>query len=158
MSRAHPKPASHSAHGLRFAIIAARYNARYTDALLSSARDTLAKAGAVPNKIRVVRVPGAFEIPVVAAKLGASRKFNALIALGVILRGETAHADLIAQAITNRLSEISVRHGIPVIHEVLLVANEAQAQVRCLDPKHNRGEEAAHTAIEMARLLKTLKS
>ncbi len=142
------------AAGLRFAIIASKYNARYVDSMLAAAKKTLLAAGA--GTVKVVRVPGAFEIPVVASVLaqhGANR-FSALICLGVIVRGQTTHANHIAEAVSHALAQIQVQHQKPVIHEVLLLESEDQARVRCLGLKHNRGIEAARTAIEMALVMK----
>jgi 6,7-dimethyl-8-ribityllumazine synthase len=139
-----------------FAIIASRYNARYVDAMLAAAETMLAKAGI--RKIRVVRVPGAFEIPAVAARLSLARpSCSAIICLGVILRGQTTHAQQIADAVSMALVQLQIQHALPVIHEVLLLENEEQAAVRCLDKKHNRGAEAAQTALEMARVMQELK-
>lgn len=141
--------------GGRFALIASRYNPRFTDALVKAARAELRSAGAV---CEVVRVPGAFEIPVVAARLGrrASPPFDALICLGVVIRGETAHADLIGTAVTEALMGLQVELERPVVHEVLLLDNEAQARARCLPSGHNRGREAAQTALAMAAAMRTL--
>ena len=137
-----------------FVIVASRYNARYVDGMLNAAVAELKRAGA---KVQIVRVPGAYEIPVVAAKLSAlSSRPSAIICLGVILRGETTHAQHIGEAVSDALMQIQVRHGVPVIHEVLLLENEKQATARCLNPKHNRGVEAAQTAMEMARVMASL--
>lgn len=142
-----------------FAIVASRYNARYVDAMVAAAKTLLAKAGA---KIQIVRVPGAYEIPVVAAKLARQSmdesKVSAIVCLGVILRGETVHAAHIGEAVTQALMRLQLEHEIPVVHEVLLLENEAQAKKRCLDRKHNRGMEAAQTALEMAQILEGLNA
>ncbi len=141
--------------GGRFAIIGSQYNPRYADALVRSARAELRQAGAT---VEVVRVPGAFEIPVVAARLARreSAPFDALICLGVVIRGETAHADLIGRAVTEALVRLQLERELPIIHEVLLLDTEEQARARCLPAGHNRGREAAQTAIEMAKLMRRL--
>lgn len=139
----------------RFAIIASRYNAVYVDGMLQEAEAELGRAGAAA--VAVVRVPGAFEIPAVAAALaGTKPAFSALICLGVILRGETTHAQHIGEAVSHALAQIQMTYRIPVIHEVLLLENEEQARARCLSREHNRGAEAAQTAIEMARTMDSL--
>ncbi len=137
----------------RFAIVASRYNARFVDAMVRAAERTLKRAGAA---VTVVRVPGAFEIPVVAARLAAAGGCDAIVCLGVILRGATTHAQHIGEAVSQALVLIQVQHQVPVIHEVLLLENEEQARQRCLSPRHNRGLEAAHTALEMAETLRKL--
>ena len=147
------------ADGARFAIVASRYNARYVDAMMNSATATLAKAGA--KETLVIRVPGAFEIPVIAAELARTRsgpRIAAIICLGVILRGETVHAAHIGEAVSQALMQIQINTGVPVIHEVLLLENERQAQARCLGKVHNRGTEAAHTALAMAELMTKLRA
>ena len=156
----------------RFAIIASEYNGLYVNAMLRAAKAELNRAGA--KDVSVIRVPGAFEIPVAAARLARLSShatcravapseggapithhapFSALICLGVILRGETTHAAHIGEAVSQALMQIQLEHEVPVIHEVLLLENEAQARVRCLGHKHNRGAEAAQTALKMAKVM-----
>lgn len=139
--------------GASFAIVASKYNARYVDAMLRAAKKELLRAR---GKVRIVRVPGAYEIPVVAAKLARSRQFAGIICLGVIFRGATTHAQHIGEAVSNALMQIQIQHELPVIHEVLLLENEQQAVERCLSKTHNRGTEAAQTALEMSRVMKAL--
>jgi len=136
--------------GDSFAIVASRYNAEYVDAMLHAARVVLDEAGA---KVRIVRVPGAFEIPAVAAKLAARGRYSAVICLGVIFQGETSHAQHISWGVTHALAQIQVQHKVPVIHGVFVFEKEKHAKVRCLGAKHNRGTEAAQTALLMARVM-----
>ena len=144
-----------TARGLRFGIVASKYNAPFVDAMLEAAQKTLEGAG---GTVEVWRVPGAFEIPAVAAALAeqAEESCAAIICLGVILRGQTAHAQHIGEAVSHALVQIQVQYRKPVIHEVLLLENEDQAKARCLGAEHNRGAEAARTAIEMAWVMKRL--
>jgi 6,7-dimethyl-8-ribityllumazine synthase len=139
------------ADGGDFAIVASQYNAEYVDAMLRAAKTVLRNAGA---KVRVVRVPGAFEIPAVAAKLAAAGSPPAaIICLGVIFQGETSHAQHIGWGITHALAQIQVRQKISVIHGVFVFEQKEHARVRCLNPRHNRGTEAAQTALQMARVM-----
>ena len=139
----------------RYVIVASKYNGRYVNSMLKAARAELKTAGA--EEVRVVRVPGAYEIPVVAGALARQApRWDAIICLGVILRGATTHAQHIGDAVSLALAEIQVREGVPVIHEVLLFENVEQAKVRCLDKEFNRSNEAAQTALEMARVMCSL--
>lgn len=151
MLRKNPKSKKVAAGGT-FAIVAARYNSRFVDAMLRAARTELVRSGA---KVQIVRVPGAYEIPIVAARLArhSSPPLAGVICLGVILRGATVHAAHIGDAVSRALMDIQLATEVPVIHEVLLLENADQARVRCLDRKHNRGTEAAQTALEMARVM-----
>jgi len=153
------------ANGARIVIVASQYNAKYVDAMLRAAKSELRRAGV--KQPLIVRVPGAYEIPVVAARLAsatlslASRDGeegppSAIICLGVILRGETTHAAHIGEAVSQALMQIQLEHHVPVIHEVLLLENEEQARARCLGLRHNRGLEAAQTALSMAKVMQKL--
>jgi 6,7-dimethyl-8-ribityllumazine synthase len=104
-----------------------------------------------------VRVPGAFEIPAAAARLADPRRYAAIICFGVVFQGETSHARHIGWGVTHALAQIQVQHKIPVIHAVFVFDKVKHARVRCLGLKHNRGTEAAQTALEMARVIKNLR-
>ena len=150
---------STKASGATFAIVASKYNGRYVDAMVKAAQRELKKAGA---KIEIIRVPGAFEIPAGAAAL-ASRNTQhatppaAIICLGVIFQGQTSHAQHVGWGVTNALAAVQVQHKIPVIHGVFIFEKEEHAKIRCLGRTHNRGAEAAHTALEMARVMDALR-
>lgn len=140
----------------RITIVAASYNEKYTSALLENCLDELRETAEHTN-VSVVRVPGAFEVPVMVKRAIAAPAEglapDVVIALGVILRGSTAHADLIGSAITNQLLSIACDTMTPVIHEVLLLNDEQQAFTRCIASALNRGREAARAAIAMLGLL-----
>ena len=148
------KTRSEKSTGSAFAIIASRYNGEYVDAMVHAAKVELDNAKA---KLRIVRVPGAFEIPAVAARLAASGRYSALICFGVIFQGETSHAQHIGWGITHALAQIQVQHKVPVIHAVFVFDKVKHAKVRCLGAKHNRGTEAAHTALDMARVMASVR-
>ena len=143
----------HSSGGT-FAIVASRYNSEYVDAMLHTAREELLRSRA---HVRIVRVPGAFEIPATAARLAHRGRYAAIICLGVIFQGETSHARFIGEGVTHALAQIQVLHRVPVIHGVFVFEKVKHAKVRCLGKKHNRGTEAAQTALEMARVMASLK-
>lgn len=150
------KSATRRASGGKFAIVASRYNDRYVGAMVRAASAELKRAGA--ESVQILRVPGAFEIPAVAAALASQEEDRpaAIICLGVIFQGQTSHAQHIGWGVTHALAQIQVEHRIPVIHGVFVFENQEHAKVRCLGRKHNRGREAAHTALEMARLMASL--
>ena len=140
--------------GGRFAIVASRYNGEYVDAMVRSAQEVFKLAKAT---VRVVRVPGAFEIPAVASKLASKEpKLSGIVCLGVIFQGQTSHAQHIGWGVTHALAQIQVLHRLPVIHGVFVFEKVKHAKVRCLGAEHNRGSEAAQTALEMARTMVSL--
>lgn len=135
-------------HKVRICIVASKYNEQFTDALLENAISELGEL--IPAaRIDLIRVPGAFEIPVAVAKSMQRNDLNCIIALGLIIRGDTHHADLVASSVTQALQNLAVQHCLPVIHEVLLVEDEKQAHARCIAASMNRGREAARTAAGM---------
>lgn len=137
------------------AIVASTYNESYVNALVEAARAELhhlLPQGTMP----VYRVPGAYEIPVCAEYVAQRATPDVIIALGVIIRGKTGHADLIATSVANSLQDVARAHLIPVINEVLLVDNEEQARERCIGKRINRGVEAARAAANMAELFHKL--
>lgn len=139
------------------AIVASLYNDHYVDGLLENCMDELHEL--VPHAARsVYRVPGAFEIPVAVAEVLASRAPDVVIALGVIIQGATAHADLVAEAVTASLQRQAVDARVPVIHEVLLVQSADQAEERTRQPRLNRGREAARAAVNMLELFTQLRA
>ena len=156
MLRARKKEMTLSAAGLRFGIVAARYNAELADALLANCVDTLAKAGADSRDIEVIRVPGSFEVSAGAARLARSGRHDCVIGLGVLLQGQTSHAEHIAGAVAHGLTQIAIAMGVPTVFGIVTANTLPQARVRCLGKEYNRGREAAQTAIEMARLWKNL--
>ncbi len=128
----------------RFGLVVSEYNREYTDALLRSAEAALAG-----HDLTVIRVPGAFEIPLAVQRLARTKKYAAILALGVIWQGKTEHAREILRAVTDALMRISLETDLPVMHHVLAVRNEAEARARCLGKKLNRGTEAAEAALAL---------
>lgn len=139
-----------------FAIVASQYNAPYVRGLVEHATRELE---AIVSGAHVVRheVPGAFEIPLAVQEVAEQGEVDAILALGVVIEGETFHAELIGKAVTGALLEISLRYRLPVIHEVLLVRDEEQARLRCLESDMNRGTEAARAAVQMVQTMGELK-
>ena len=135
-----------------FHIVASRFNAQYVDGLINHVTKEL-RLLAPNGTILLHRVPGSFEIPVVAREIAIQNKADAIIACGVILRGETDHAQNLSRSVTDALQRIAIEHGVPVINAVLGFDNENQARARCLENKINRGTEAARAAVEIANVL-----
>jgi 6,7-dimethyl-8-ribityllumazine synthase len=129
----------------RFALVASLFNREYTDALTTSAHEALKG-----HDVTVVRVPGAFEIPLQVQRLAKTKRYAAIIALGVVWQGRTAHAQEIVRAVTDALMRISLENDLPVIHQVLSISNEAEARARCMGVKLNRGIEGAQAALALA--------
>ena len=144
------------AQGLRFALVVSRFNEALTGRLEAGAIDCLRRHGADEDRISVVRVPGAWEIPTVASKLAASGSFDAVITLGALVRGGTAHFDLIASEVAKGVAQASVQTGVPVTFGVITADNLEQAVERAGTKMGNKGWEAALAAIEMARLTERL--
>lgn len=138
-----------------FAIIASSYNEEYVRGLIDSCRNEI--VAHMPNaSIPLYHVPGAYEIPVCAEYIANHTHSDVIIALGVVIEGETAHADIIGRVVAEKLADLAIRHELPVINEVLLVKNEEQAKARCFGEELNRGVEAAHAALSMAELFQKL--
>ncbi len=139
-----------------FVLVASQFNAQYVQGLVTHCTDELRTLSPASNVVLHL-VPGAFEIPLVVREVALKKEADAIIALGVILQGETAHAQFLGQVVTTSLQEISLAHGVPVIHAVLSLKNETQAKKRCLEDEMNRGTEAARAAFEMANLIAELR-
>ena len=153
MPKAFPlRPRTASETSRSYAIVASQFNDSYVQPLVDNACREFAELepGAA---VEVFRTPGSFEIPIFVQAAAELKRFQAILALGVVFQGETAHAALIAESVTKALLEISLKNHIPVIHEVLFLKNEEQAKERCLGKEHNRGIEAARAAVQAARNL-----
>lgn len=140
--------------GLSIAIVQARFNADITDALAAACKAELAVLGVAAERIRHETVPGALEVPIALQALAASRRYDALIALGCIVRGETYHFELVANESGASVSRIALDHQIPIANAILTTENMEQAVARQTD----KGRDAARVAVEMARLLEQLKT
>ncbi len=139
-----------------FTLVASQFNATYVQGLVTHCTEELRALSPQAN-VALHLVPGAFEIPLVVREVALKKNIDAIIALGVIIEGETDHARLLGDVVTNALQQIALETGVPVIHAVQSVKNEAQARERCLEEKINRGTEAARSAYEIANLLAELR-
>ncbi len=144
------------AKGLRFGIVVSRFNDFITSRLLEGAEDALVRHGAKGEEIEVVKVPGAFEIPIAAKKLAATGRYDAIICLGTVIRGATPHFDYIASEVSKGIAAVSLEHSVPVAFGVLTTDTIEQAVERAGTKSGNKGWDSAVTAIEMAQLFKKL--
>lgn len=147
-----------SARGFHFAIVASRWNDAIVSALIEGARRALTEASADADAIEIFRVPGAFEIPLCAQKAAETRKFDAVICLGVIIRGETPHFEYIAATAARGISEVCLRTRVPLLFGVITADNVEQANDRAAADQNNKGYEAAMAAIEIANLYRSFRS
>ena len=157
MSKTSPSPPRIAKTRRTFHIVASRFNPQYVDGLIDHVAEEL-RALAPHGTILVHRVPGSFEIPVIAREIAIQNKAHAIIACGVILQGETNHAQNLSRSVTDALQRIAIGHGVPVINAVLSFDNENQARARCLENKINRGTEAARAAVEIANVLSEVRN
>jgi 6,7-dimethyl-8-ribityllumazine synthase len=140
-----------------FPIVASQFNATYVQGLIDHLTAELRTL--IPSATTaLLQVPGAFEIPIVVRELASQKKSDAVIAVGVILKGQTNHAENLSRSVTDALQRIAVTHGVPVINVVLSFDDEDQARERCLENEINRGTEAARAAVEIANVISKLRS
>lgn len=144
------------AKGLKFGIVVSRFNDLFTGQLLKGSLDCLSRHGANEKAIEVIRVPGAYELPLILQKLAGSGKYDALIALGTVIQGATSHAGLINAQVARALTQISVASSVPIVDGIVAADSLDQAIERCGSKAGNRGWSAAQTAIEMASLMQQL--
>ena len=147
-----------SAEDFRFAVVISRWNHELTSKLEAGAVDALTKAGATKDAIEIFRVPGAFELPLASMKAAESGRFDAVIALGVVIRGETPHFEFVAGEAAAGVRQASLETGIPVMFGVVTADTREQAEARCGGSVGNKGSEAAMSAIEMANLVREMES
>ena len=144
------------AEGKKFALIVGRFNDFITERLLDGALDALRRSGAREEDIEVVKVPGSFEIPLIAQKMAAKGRFDAIIALGAVIRGATPHFDYVAAEVSKGIAAVSLESGVPVIFGVVTTENIEQAIERAGTKSGNKGWSAAMAAVEMANLLELI--
>lgn len=145
------------ARGLKFAIVVARFNSFITERLLSGAIDGIVRHGGTESDIVVVRVPGSWELPIAVAEVAKSKKFDAIICLGAVIRGDTPHFDYVAGEATKGVAGVSMETGIPIAFGVLTTNSVEQAVDRAGAKQGNKGFDAATTAIEMANVLRNIR-
>jgi 6,7-dimethyl-8-ribityllumazine synthase len=146
-----------SAAGMRFVIIVSRFNSFITERLYEGAMDALTRSGADPDQIDLVKVPGAWEVPLAAAEVARQKRYDAVICLSCVIRGETPHFDYVAGEAAKGISQVSSTTGVPVAFGVLTTNTLEQAIDRAGAKSGNKGFDAAMTAIEMASLLRILR-
>jgi 6,7-dimethyl-8-ribityllumazine synthase len=146
-----------SANGLKFAIVTSRFNSFITERLVGGAMDALARSGADMEQVDLVKVPGSWEMPAVAGELARQKRYDAIICLGAVIRGETPHFDYVASEAAKGIAHVTASTGVPVAFGVLTTNTLEQAVDRAGAKSGNKGFDAAMTAIEMANLMKTLR-
>ena len=144
------------AEGMKISIVASRFNEIITNKLLGGAIDSFVRHGGNENDITVAWVPGAFEIPLIAKKMAASKKYDAVVCLGAVIRGATPHFDMVANETTKGIAAVGLQSEVPVVFGVLTTDNIEQAVERAGSKAGNKGFEAATTAIEMHNLIKKI--
>lgn len=151
-------PGGLDASAMTIGVVAARWNDHVVAPLLEGAVQTLAELGASSDRVRVIRVPGAFELPVVAAEWARGNLVDAVICLGAVIRGDTPHFDYVAGPVSAELARLGTETGVPVIFGVLTCDTETQALDRAGGKDGNKGSDAAKAAVEMVSVLRTLRS
>jgi 6,7-dimethyl-8-ribityllumazine synthase len=146
-----------SAAGLKFAVVVSRFNSFITDRLLAGAMDALTRTGASADNIDVIKVPGSWEVPLVAGELARQHRYDALICLSAVIRGETPHFDYVAAEAAKGVAHVAAETGVPVAFGVLTTNTLEQAIDRAGAKGGNKGFDAAMTAVEMANLMRTLR-
>jgi 6,7-dimethyl-8-ribityllumazine synthase len=145
-----------NAQGMRFTVVVARFNSFFTEQLLKGAEDCFVRHGGSSDDLVVIRVPGANDIPSAVAKIAASGKTDAILALGVVIQGATPHADLIENTVARALSELSLKNSVPVINAIVAAQNLEQAVERAGSKMGNKGWDGVQAAIELVSVLKQL--
>jgi 6,7-dimethyl-8-ribityllumazine synthase len=146
------------ASGFRFAIVVSRWNSVFTDKLRAGAEEALRQFGATESDVEVFKVPGAFELPLASMKAAQTGKFDAIIALGVVVRGDTPHFEYVAGEAARGITEAGLRTGVPVMFGVITADNEQQVIDRCGEGPANKGYEAAVSAIEVVNLFREMSA